>query len=546
LQSSPRRSRPCCEGSGRISRRLTVVAEGSTPRRIARSTILVMGATLASTILGFVREVVYAKFYGTSWELDAFLAASVVPVILFGVFNGALVTALVPLFSDYLNTEREEEAWNLASTVIVSLLVVLGVCAALGAWLAPWYVPRIARFTPAHVHTAVVMTRWLMPTIVATSLTGVIGSLLNAYHRFGAAALQGFVANVCIIVAVWFAQPHYGAYALVFGALAGAFVSLLVLLPTFFSLRRFRFAFDVYHPGMVRLMHVLGPIAIGSAAGQIALFFDRFFASGLSEGTIAGMNFAVKVVGFPQQIFVTAIATVIFPLFAGQFAQKNRVAMRRSVATGLQMVIFLTLPSAWGLCMLAGPIVQTLFERGAFTPEATVLCAQLLPFAAVGLVALAANVVLTRCLYACGVVRIAIAISVATVALNVVLSIAWLPSLGARGLLLANAVSQTLQTIAYVVVASRVLGGFHLRTVVVSLLKVGACSAVMAFALAAVQITRTPPAPTTIARVANLGEHLLFGAFVFIALARVVDSEELHLAIDLLLRRRPRDFVPLP
>jgi putative peptidoglycan lipid II flippase len=505
-----------------------------------------MGATLASTVLGFVREVVYAKFYGTSWELDAFLAASVVPVILFGVFNGALVTALVPLFSNYVNTDREDEAWNLASTVIVVLIAVLGVCAALGAWLAPYYVPNIARFAPAHVHTAVVMTRWLMPTIVATSLAGVIGALLNAYHRFGAAALQGFVANLCIIAFVWYAQPHYGAYALVFGALAGAFVSLGVLLPSFLRLRRFRFALDLRHPGLVRLMHVLAPIAIGSAAGQIAMFFDRYFASGMSEGTIAGMNFAVKIVGFPQQIFVTAIATVIFPVFASQFAHQNAAAMRRSVGTGLQMVIFLTLPSAWGLCMLAGPVVQTLFERGKFTPEATVLCAQLLPFAAVGLVALAANVVLTRCLYACGVIRTAIAISVATVFLNVVLSIAWLPSLGARGLLLANAVSQTLQMIAYVAVAWRALGGFPLRTVVISLLKVGACSAVMAFALAAVQVTRTPPGPATFARVTNLGEHLLFGAFVFLALARLVDSEELQLVTDLLLRRRARELIPLP
>ncbi|MDQ6925036.1 MAG: murein biosynthesis integral membrane protein MurJ [Candidatus Eremiobacteraeota bacterium] len=510
-----------------------------------------MGATLASTILGFVREMVYAKFYGTSWELDAFLAASVVPVILFGVFNGALVTALVPLFTDYVNTEREEEAWNLACTVIVVLAGVLGACAALGAWLAPWYVPHIYvpppdRFSAAHVHNAVIMTRWLMPTIVATSLAGVIGALLNAYHRFGAAALQGFVANLCIIVCVWFAQPRLGAYALVFGALAGAFVSLLALLPTFLRLRRFRFAIDVRHPGIARLLHVLGPIAIGSAAGQVALLFDRFFASGMGEGTIAGMNFAVKIVGFPQQLFVTAIATVIFPLFASQFAHNNQLAMRRSVATGLQMVIFLTLPSAWGLCMLAGPIVQTLFERGAFTGEATVLCAQLLPYAAVGLVALAANVVLTRCLYASGAVRVAIAISVATVALNVVLSLVWKGPLGARGLLLANAVSQTLQTIAFLAVVSRALGGFHLRTVFVSLLKVGACSAVMAFLLAAVQVTRTPPAPGTFARVSNLGEHLLFGAFVFLALARLVDSEELHLAVDLLLRRRPRDLVPLP
>ncbi len=505
-----------------------------------------MGATLASTILGFVREVVYAKYYGTSWELDAFLAASVVPVILFGVFNGALVTALVPLFSDYVNTEREDEAWQLASTVIVILIVVLGACAVVGALLAPWYVPHIARFKAAHVHTAVLMTRWLMPTIVATSLCGVLGALLNAYHRFGAAALQGVVANVCIIGIVWLAQPHYGAYALAFGALAGAFASLLAMLPSFLSLRRFRVGLNLRHPGLARLMHVLGPIAIGSAAGQVAMFFDRYFASGMSEGTIAGMNFAVKVVGFPQQIFVTAIATVIFPLFASQYAHRNRAAMKRSVGTGLQMVIFLTVPSAWGLCMLAGPMVQTLFERGAFTPQATVLCAQLLPYAAVGLVALAANVVLTRCLYACGVVRTSIAISVATVALNVLLSIAWLPSLGARGLLLANATSQTLQTIAFVVVAWRALGGFPLGTVAVSLLKVGACSAVMAIALAAVQVTRTPPAPTTIARVANLSEHLLFGAFVFLVLARFVDSEELHLAIDLLLRRRPRDLIPLP
>jgi putative peptidoglycan lipid II flippase len=506
-----------------------------------------MGATLASTILGFVREVVYAKFYGTSWELDAFLSASIVPVILFGVFNGALVTALVPLFSDYINTEREDQAWRLASTVIVVLVVVLGASAAIGALLAPWYVPHIARFHPAfHAQTAVEMTRWLMPTIVATSLAGVVGALLNAYHRFGAAALQGVLANVCIVVFVWFAQPHYGAYALVFGALAGAFASLLALLPTFIALRRFRFALDLHHPGLIRLMHVLGPIAIGSAAGQIAMFFDRYFASQMSEGTIAGMNFAVKIVGFPQQLFVTAIATVIFPLFASQFASKNRAAMRRSVGTGLQMVIFLTLPSAFGLCMLAGPIVQTLFERGAFTPEATVLCAQLLPYAAVGLVGLAANVVLTRCLYACGEVRTAIVISVVTVALNVILSVLWKGPLGPRGLLLANAVSQTLQTVAFVAVAWRALGGFPLRTVSVSLLKVGACSAVMAFALAAVQLTRTPPSPTALARITNLGEHLLFGAFVFIALARVVDSEELHLALDVVLRRRPRDLVPLP
>ena len=153
---------------------------------------------------------------------------------------------------------------------------------------------------------------------------------------------------------------------------------------------------------------------------------------------------------------------------------------------------------------------------------------------------------LTRCLYACGAVKTAIVISVFTVTLNVVLSLAWLPSLGARGLLLANATSQTLQTLAFMAAAQRALGGFDLRPIAITLLKVGACSLVMAFALAAVQVGRPPPAPNTVARITSLGEHLLFGAFVFLALARLVDSAELQLATDLLLRRRPRELVPLP
>jgi putative peptidoglycan lipid II flippase len=339
---------------------------------------------------------------------------------------------------------------------------------------------------------------------------------------------------------------RWGIGALVAGSLAGAFAQLAVQLPALVALRKFRFTFQLAHPGIRRLLAVLAPIVIGSAAGQAAMFFDRYFASGLSVGSIAGMNYAVKLVGLPQQIFVTAIATVIFPVFAAQFASKNRAAMRRSIATGLKMVIFLTLPSAVGLAMLAQPIVQTLFERGAFTPDATALCAALLPYAALGLVALAANVVLTRYLFASGNVRTPIAVSIATVALNVGLSILWLPALGARGLLLANAVSQSLQSLTLAVIVWKLLAGFDVRGILVSIGRVAACSAVMALALAVVQIYGAAPGPSLMARVTILMEHLLFGGAVFLALARIVDSEEVHLAIDLLLRRKTRELIPLP
>src|ERR1700742_1882486 len=109
--------------------RLTVVGTRSAPHGVARSTMIVMAATLTSMLLGFGREVLNARYFGASGDMDAFLAATVVPTILFGVFNGALVSALVPIFSDYFATDREQDAWQLASTLIVTLSVVLVVAA---------------------------------------------------------------------------------------------------------------------------------------------------------------------------------------------------------------------------------------------------------------------------------------------------------------------------------------------------------------------------------------------------------------------------------
>jgi putative peptidoglycan lipid II flippase len=504
-----------------------------------------MSATLASTLLGFSREVVTAKYFGASWQLDVFLSASAMTTILFGVFNGALTSALVPIFSDYLATDREHDGWRLASTLIVGVAGVLALLAALGWLLAPVYVPLFARFPADRLPTAIAMTRWLMPTILATSLAGIIASMLNAHQRFFAAALQGVATNIIVILGVSLGFGRYGIYALVFGSVLGLFAQLLVQLPAFLRLGRFRPVFDVHHPGLTRVLTMLGPIAIGSAAGQLALFFDRFFASGLAEGSIAGMNYAVKLVGFPQQIFVSAIATVIFPVFSSQFATRNRPAMRRSISTGLRMVVFLALPSALGLIALAEPIVHVLLERGAFGPEATALCASLLPFAAAGLVALAANVVLTRCTFACGEVTLPIAVAVGTVIVNIVLSLVWLPTLGARGLLLANAVSQIGQMVALGAIVWRLLGGFGMLTITQSFLKVFGCSAIMYAALVIVQLSTPPENGVRLA--ISLGEHLAFGAAVFLALARLVDSDEMHLAITLLVRRAPpAELVALP
>ena len=506
-----------------------------------------MAATLASTLLGFFREVVNARYYGTQWQMDTFLAAAVIPTILFGVFNGALVSALVPTFSEYAAHGRDEEAWSLANTVINGLFIVLSICAVLGWFFAPYYVPLIAHGFPApQIGVAVRMTRWLMPSIVAVSLSGVFSAILNAQRKFKFAALTGIALNVVTIGCVVVLDRRIGIYSLVLGTALGLTAQMLVQLPPLLLSGRYRLTIDLKHPGLRSMWEMLGPIVVGSAAGQIAIFFDRYFASTLSPGYMAGMNYATKLVNFPQQIFAAAIATVIFPLLASHFARSNRIALGGTVTMGLRLVNFITIPSLCALIVLAHPMVQTLFERGTFKATATDLCAGLLPYAAVGLVALAANVVLTRCAFACKETAWPVAISVFTVVVNVLLCVTWLPTLGARGLLLANSVSQSLQAVALLVLVGRLIPHIEWRTLAISVAKIALSSAVMVGTLHWIAALGVHPEATLLSRAWYLFGQLAIAALAFTGSALLLGVEELRICFDLLVQKFARNLPSAP
>lgn len=497
-----------------------------------------MAATLFSSILGFGREVVNAKYFGTSAGMDAFLAAATIPTILFGIFNGALVSALVPVFSELVARGDDESAMRLASTIFNVLFIALTVFAVLGWIFAPSFVPYVAHGFPSkQLAQTVTMTRWLMPSVVATSLAGVVSAMLNARHRFSASAIQGIAINFVTIATVLWFERGMGIYALVLGTALGLGAQLLVQIPTALRLRLYRPVIDFRHPALAKVWSMLGPIVVGSAAGQLAIFFDRNFASTLTPGYIAGMNYATKLVGFPQQIFAAAIATVIFPLLASQFASSNRLGIKRSVVMGLRLVNFVTIPSVVGLIVLGRPLIAALFERGAFGTTATDLCAGLLPYSAIGLVGLAASIVLTRCCFACKETRWTIVISVFAVVLNVVLSLIWLGPLGARGLLLANSVSQWVAAVMLFALVWRLVHGLDWKTVLVSAIRIGICSFIMGAALKWIGSLGAHAGAPLSARAWYLAAEVAIGGFVFVGASRVLGVEELGIALKLILRK---------
>lgn len=536
----------------RGARGLTQSAPTSDPARgvrsaLASSTLFVMGASLGGALLGFLREAVNAKYYGTEWQMDTFLAASVIPTILFGVFNGALVAALVPTFSEYLAHQRSEEGWRLGSTIVNLLGLIMLVCAVVGYVLAPVYVPLVAHgFPKPQIEVAIRMTRLLMPSIVCVALAGVLSGILNAFRRFRAAAIVGIVLNLVTIAAVIMLNHRFGIFALVFGTTLGLAAQLVVQVPSFLSLGGYRPVIDLRHPGLKKMLSLFGPFSVAGAAEQTALFFNRFFASALPAGHMAGINYASKLANFPLQIFAVAIATVIYPLLATHFAQENREAVARSAITGLRLVNFITIPSVCALTVLAHPIVQTLFQRGSFGINSVNLTAGLLPYAAAALPGIAASIVLMRCLFACRQAAWPMGSIVCTVILNVILSMTWLPALGARGLLLANAVSQTLLMIALLLLVARLVARVDWGGLLSSALKIGACALVMVVALDWLSSLGVAPQTALAVRACFLFAQIAVGALVFLAVARALALDEFSLAWHAILARFERNLLPAP
>jgi putative peptidoglycan lipid II flippase len=494
-----------------------------------------MAASGISAVLAFIVQITTARFYGTRAEMDAFLNASTIPTVLFGLFNGAIVAALVPTFSEYMSSDRPEEVQRLGSTVINSLFIIMSTLATLGWLLAPYFVPIFAHGFPRPEQLLVVhMVRWLMPGIVATSISGVCAAQLNANNRFLASSLIMVAANLVTVCFVLVFHRELGIFALVLGTVVGLFAQLLVQAPSIFRFGLYRFELDLRHPGLSKVWALLVPVAVGSGASQINLAFDRFFASTLSAGSTAAMGYTAKLAGLPVQIGAGAIATVIFPLIARQVASADRTGIRQSISLALRMVGFIVFPCAAGLIAFGFPIVQTLFERGAFDPGATALCSSLIPFACVQLVANSNVTVLGRACYAFKEVRIAASISIAAVAINVALSAIWLHSLGARGLLLANGVAGIFAVSLQIGLLRRLTNGFEWKPIALSLGRILLSSIVMAAGGYWLRIHLYSPTQPFAERALELGTSLILAVTIFISSARLFGVKELSVAADAL------------
>ncbi len=501
--------------------------------RLAQASLILMLAYVASRVLGLVRELVISYQFGTTRDLDAYQAAFRIPDLLFQILAaGAMGAAFIPPFTAYLARKREDEAWRMASTVLNATFAVLAVAAGLAALFAPQLAPLVAPGFDAEARalTASLMRIMLVSPVLA-GLSGLATAILNSYQEFLLPALSPVVYNLSIIVAGLTLAPRsqMGVRGLAIGVAVGAALHLLIQVPGLVQRNRgYRLAIEPQQAGAREVGRLMLPRMAGLGAIQVNFLANTIIASGLAVGSIAALNYAFQLVMLPWGIFASAISTAVFPTLAEQAALARSEDIKRTLTASLRVILYLTVPAGVGLFVLREPLIRLLFERGEFTASSTAMTAQALMFYAPGLFAIAATEIITRGFYALHDTKTPVQVGVATVLLNILLSLLLSRRMGHGGLALAYALANSLETLTLLAIIRRRLGGLDDRRLVASVLRTLVASLVMGegLALGLYAAGDLLVASSLLVRLMLLTILMLIGGLLYLCLTIWLGSEE--------------------
>lgn len=445
---------------------LRPVAETGQRRRLAWSTAIFSLATGLSRVLGLVREIFAAYYFGTAGRINAFTIAFQIPNLVRAlVADAALSSAFVPVFTDLLEQGDRKRAWRVASSLFWIMLLGLGALSALFILIAPIAIMPFGNPGDDKV-LAANLARILFPIVALLGASGIVVGILNSYDHFTVPALTPVAWNLAIILGLVLGVPHAhgesGKLYIYAGAiLAGTLIQVLLPLPWLRGLDdRLRVVIDWKDPAVRRVFKMMVPVTLGLGLINFNAFVDSIFASRLIDPNLApaAIDKAFRIYMLPQGMFSVAIATVLFPSLARLAARADLDGFRDTVAHGIRQIGFLLIPASLVIAVLAEPMVRLVYQRGAFsTAQTPVVAAALAAFSA-GLAFNGAMLMLNRAFFSLQQNWVPTWIALGNLALNALLNLAFY-RLGIWGIPLATAVVNVVGTAALLFVLRKRLGG---------------------------------------------------------------------------------------
>ncbi len=417
-------------------------------KSLFRSFFTVSFYTFLSRVLGFIRDILIARYLGSTVIADAFFVAFRIPNFFRRVLaEGAYSAALIPVFSGVvLNPKDEREASDfventtsmlLFATVILTIIFFFGMPYIIQV-LAPGFTDNKEAY-----ELAVHFGKIIFPYIIFISLAAHFASINNVHERFAAGAFAPAILNISFILSLFFLTPFVttAGHALSYGVLIGGVLQFLYLYRAVLNFYRPRIRIPILNEKLKKFFKLFFPGVVGSGVIQLNIVIGTIIASFLPVGAISHIYYADRLNQLPLAIFGIALGIVLLPSLSKAIKQSDQETTNNIQNRSIEFSLLISLPSAIGLFILAEPIIQILFERGAFVAEDTFYTSKVLSYFALGLPAYIIIKVLVSCFFAREDTKTPLYISIVSVISNVVLSLLFIGSMREMGIAVATAIS---------------------------------------------------------------------------------------------------------
>ncbi len=513
-------------------------------RRLAWSTAIFSLATGLSRILGLIREVVAAYYFGAAGKINAFTVAFQVPNLIRAlVADAALSSAFVPVFTELLEKGDRKRAWRVASSLFWLMLLGLGALTALFMLLAPWVI-RPFGDPGGDRALAVGLSRVLFPIVTLLGVSGIVVGILNSYEHFSVPALTPVFWNLAIIAGLVIGVPQADStdsklYVYAASILIGTVVQVLLPFPWLRGRDdRLRLALDWRDPAVRRVLKLMIPVTLGLGLINFNAVVDTAFASRLIDADLAptAIDKAFRLYMLPQGMFSVAIATVLFPSLARLAARGDVAGFRTTVGLGLRQIAFLLIPAGVVSAVLAEPITRLVYQRGAFETHETAVTAGALAAFSGGLVFNGSMLMLNRAFFSLQSNWTPTIVALGNLVLNAALDVLFY-RFGTWGIPLATSVVNVAGTAVLLVLLRRRLGRLELSALTRTTVRVLIASAALGGTSFAVWYGLDRLAGRSFGgQLLSVGVALLAGTGAYLGVARALRIREL----DALLALRSR------
>jgi putative peptidoglycan lipid II flippase len=498
------------------------------------SAILLITLTI-SNVLGMLRDHFLASYIPTS-QLDIYFAAFRIPDLIFNfLILGAITSAFIPVFCDFISNNKMEEGWKVTSILLNIAAVIMIFAAIVLFFLMPYLTPLVVPdFSFEKMQKTTELARILMLTPIFFSASYIFSGVLNSFNRFVAYSFAPLVYNLSIILGTFILGRNIGIIGVVYFVIIGAVLHMLIQLPSLFKLGfKYTFSFDYKNASIKKIIRLMLPRTIGMGVNQLMLLVYTAIGSALAIGSISAFNFANNIQTMPVVVLGTSFATAVFPTLTTAFTKNETDKFVFYLNRTIRTVSYLLIPTSVAFILLRAQIIRLILGSGSFGWSDTKATALALGYFSLSLLAQGLIPLLARAFYAMKNSKTPMYISIITVAVSIAIAYPLAQKMGVAGLALSFTIGSYINLILLYVLLVAKYRGMLSNKVINSVIKIVIISAITGF------IARE--GMLYFANLVNMNKFigvleqtlltLALGFVIFVALSYVLKLEEISWAL---------------